>query len=130
MLVISETENDDRLLEELKETLPKENPEKVQWTFLTRIEAVILDWWGKNDVDQHLGDMDDDEETRELSLLWDSLTEAEQVDAMKRLKDHVFTDDYYLTGNQAIVENLELAIMAILQQRESVTQEVRKGGAI
>ena len=130
MIVISETENDDRLLETLKETLLIKSPEKVQWTFLSRVEAVFLDWWGTNDVGQQLDDMDDDEETRELGLLWDSLTEAEQVDVMKRLKCHVYTDDYYLTGNQAIAENLELAITAILQQRESVNQEVRKGGVL
>jgi len=130
MIVISETENDDRLLETLKETLLKESPEKVQWTFLSRVEAVFLDWWGTSDVGQKLDYMDDDDESRELGQLWDSLTEAEQIDVMKRLKSHVYTDDYYLSGNQAIAENLEFAIMATLQQRESVNQEVTKGGTL
>lgn len=130
MIVISETENDDRLLETLKETLLIKSPEKVQWTFLSRVEAVFLDWWGTNDVGQQLDDMDEDNESGELGLLWDSLTEAEQIDVMKRLKCHVYTDDYYQTGNQAIAENLELAIISILQQRESVNQEVSKGGAL
>ena len=129
MIVISETENDDRLLETLKETLLKDSPEKVQWTFLSRVEAVFLDWWGTNDVGQQLDDMDDDDDTREIGPLWDSLSDDEQIDVMKRLKTHVFDDDYYLSGNHAIVENLELAIAHILQQRESDSKETSKGGA-
>jgi len=126
MILISETANDDRLLEFLKETLPKESPEKVHWTFLSRVEAVFLDWWGTNDIGHQLDDMDDDDESREISLLWESLTEDEQIDVMKRLKTHVFDDDYYLSGNHAIVENLELAVTTILRQRESVSKETRK----